>query len=829
MSKGKILLILALIIAAIFLVVPLFTPSDKPQEYTLTITAQHCDVQVLNSKNKSVESLFEGQKYSIRVTPETGYEVTGIYSNGYRVNNHQITPTSDILLRVDTAIKTYQLALGEGVHVYDSKNFEVTTAKHFEKYTITAPSDGYQHYKLWLTSGEEFEEINSDIYIWTCDGPLSVDRQHKDFVKTTLSFAFPANDAYIYYTDYNANYVQKYNTQELSVYGFALPENYRFVGWATEPDSAEIAYGAHTEFKIPFETNPYILYAVIEPIIYTLNYWSMDGQTLLHSVSNHGPTELTLVDYEDYATINEGYYFRGWNFEPLVEYSTSLEPGENFVLDRNYDLYASVPQVNYNLTYYQQVEDFEPSTYFESHLYFEEFNLRPISEFQQVINGDFYNFLGWDTDPSADNVVYLDNQKVSKLTNYPSEVVLYAVWEPIIVTLSLYAPDETTLLYTNDFAGLKQTTTLPAYSSLVNVDTGKYFYNWKQLNGLNYYQDGAQVAMTNDISLAAVLKDLTYTVSLNTTTIYDDGVNEPIINTTEYSLPTCTYGQSYTLPLASTLAPFAKEGYKLIGWDTDSSADTVVYADGASFSNLTTTHNSVINLYAVYEVALPAHSKTFGENTPAQISAVSSYISENNLTTQQVYDTFGWSIGDSVSMSGFGYVYIIGFNHDDKSDGSGKAGITLFNYRNNTCSMSEGLVNKYSESDLHADFTEMNCFGKLPDAWCSVIVPVRKYASFYDPSVGAAYNNSDSELLSCNLFLLSRTELSGNVVASKTERLGERQYAYFSDGLYSSFGGWTRDAYSDNYFYRFSLNANGYENGANLCTESDVVHFAFCV
>ena len=50
---------------------------------------------------------------------------------------------------------------------------------------------------------------------------------------------------------------------------------------------------------------------------------------------------------------------------------------------------------------------------------------------------------------------------------------------------------------------------------------------------------------------------------------------------------------------------FVKPGFDFMGWDTDVSADTVVYGDGAQVENLTTVQGAVITLYAVWKEQIP--------------------------------------------------------------------------------------------------------------------------------------------------------------------------------------------------------------------------------
>jgi uncharacterized repeat protein (TIGR02543 family) len=58
-----------------------------------------------------------------------------------------------------------------------------------------------------------------------------------------------------------------------------------------------------------------------------------------------------------------------------------------------------------------------------------------------------------------------------------------------------------------------------------------------------------------------------------------------------------TYGVARNL----TTNTFTKTGYTFAGWDTNSAGTTVVHANNASVTNLTSTNGATFNLYAVWQ------------------------------------------------------------------------------------------------------------------------------------------------------------------------------------------------------------------------------------
>jgi len=128
--------------------------------------------------------------------------------------------------------------------------------------------------------------------------------------------------------------------------------------------------------------------------------------------------------------------------------------------------------------------------------------------------------------------------------------------------------------------------------------TGYLFSGWNtEADGTGTsYADKASVKNLNAIddgvtTLYAQWTPITYTIRYEKST-------PAIIGTMEDT--TCTYDTDTTL----TSNSFTYKGFKFIGWDTDSSGTTVVYKDGDTVTNLTTTDGDIITLYPVFE-AIP--------------------------------------------------------------------------------------------------------------------------------------------------------------------------------------------------------------------------------
>ena len=233
----------------------------------------------------------------------------------------------------------------------------------------------------------------------------------------------------------------------------------------------------------------------------------------------------------------------------------------------------------------------------------------------------------------------------------------------------------------------------------------------------------------------------------------------------------------------------------------------------------------------------PTFSRTFSENTPEQISAVSEQISANNMTSAEVEETYGWKLGDTKDITlTTGEVIqmrIIGFNHDALSDGNGTAGVTLemtnvlaTGYRMTTSSKRTA---QYSKSEM-VSTTLPKIKATLPQEWQDIIKIVDK--------------QSNNSIINTNLFLLSEYEVRGTLDYGKVQE--GTQYEYYmgktnealvkqqdSDGdgvLDRAWYWWLRTKGKDSSGETFSA-VHVYGSATQFSSDTEVigVSFAFCI
>ena len=175
-------------------------------------------------------------------------------------------------------------------------------------------------------------------------------------------------------------------------------------------------------------------------------------------------------------------------------------------------------------------------------------------------------------------------------------------------------------------------------------------------------------------------------------------------------------------------------------------------------------------------------SRIFSENSVETIASVSQTISEQGYNSALVSELYGWNLGDSIPItlsSGETIeMQIIGINHDDKSDGSGKAGITL--------QMVNCLAERYTfDSDGNTEGGYITSrvrneilptiMHSIPPDWLSVIKPVNKASNN-----GAGTQLTGMNYTSESVFLVSASEVMGASSDSYISPEEGEQYEYWA-------------------------------------------------
>ena len=222
-----------------------------------------------------------------------------------------------------------------------------------------------------------------------------------------------------------------------------------------------------------------------------------------------------------------------------------------------------------------------------------------------------YTFAGWNTKADGSGTSYTDKQTV-KLT---ANTTLYAKWtlsEQQFNVTAVASPAEGGKVTPTSATQMGQTS---GGTITATANTGYTFNNWTIKSGSGYF--GA--SGTNTTSTTAETKfrpKATSTVQANfiankyTVKFHKNGGEG------EMADQGFTYGDAQKL----TKNAFKRENALFVGWATSENG-TVTYTDGQSVSNLTTTKDGVVDLYAVWAtIEITKHDEYISPNDHLKLS-----------------------------------------------------------------------------------------------------------------------------------------------------------------------------------------------------------------
>lgn len=247
-------------------------------------------------------------------------------------------------------------------------------------------------------------------------------------------------------------------------------------------------------------------------------------------------------------------------------------------------------------------------------------------------------------------------------------------------------------------------------------------------------------------------------------------------------------------------------------------------------------------------VPAPSFEPIFGNNTPAQISAVSAEIAKQGYTSAQVAEIYGWNLGDTIPITlTSGEVIemqIIGINHDIlSSDHTSKAGITLqmknclatLYSMNNTSTNAGGYAASKMKTETLPMFKAL-----LPQEWQDVIKLVDKKSAN-----GGSTNYSETLTISNDLFLFAEIEIYSGALNAQDGTSEGTQYEYWigktaadkrkkydkdADGVAETVTNWWLRSSNHRNTYGFCLVTAGFGTVSYTdANNSRGVSFGFCV
>ncbi len=462
-------------------------------------------------------------------------------------------------------------------------------------------------------------------------------------------------------------------------------EGFLFCGWA-ESETAAKADIVSSPYTMP--NHDTVLYAVYEPVLYTVSVFAADGYT----VSGIDARGYVLGGYAEFTVSGAApkVYINGIPVQPTNgKYRFEVQNNASVVVSD-----ASGINVIYNANG----------------------GVNPPVDMRTYANGDMavvktdvpartgYTFLGWAT---AQDLGYAEYTGGERIPVSAEDIVLYAVWEAASYTIRYDANGgsgsmaATAAVYDKEIALAKNTFT----------KTGCRFDGWSYTSGGGIaYADGANVKNLTDvrggeITLYAVWSGAKTKVNFNFeggtsgtaycevsygnilpegrltapyrygytfagyytsankggTLVYNADMSlsesyrnapwdsvaeefelyaawEPITYTVAFVNGTQTlgtvsavYGDVFSLPKAETLGVSVPAGYAFCGWSVASGSDTVYYRDGQEIATgLTGENGTVVYLYAVIQ-----KNESFTVTLPGSQEGYKVYYNDVEITAQK--------------------------------------------------------------------------------------------------------------------------------------------------------------------------------------------------
>ena len=394
-------------------------------------------------------------------------------------------------------------------------------------------------------------------------------------VSTCSQCGYTKTTAQTYTVSYNANGGSNAPASQTKVHGVTLTLsssvpyrfNYEFVGWSTSSSATVATYNAGASYTGNVSVTLYAVWKY-KPATYTVGYDANGGTGAPGRQTKTYGVTLTLTTIQP---TRRNYLFLGWSKDRNAT-SASYSAGGSYTDNADVTLYA-VWQYNpetYTIRYDANGGTGAPAS--QTKTYGVPLTLSAVKPTRAG-----YEFLGWATSKSATASEYAPGERYTD----EASVMLYAVWR--------YVPKTYTVSYDANGGGntpasqIKTEDVTLILTSTIPTRYGYTFKGWATSSSATsaIYQAGSSYTANEGVTLYAVWEINTYTVSFNA----NGGTNAP-------NSQKKTHGQNLIL----TVAIPTRANHVFLGWATDSSATSIAYAPGATY-----TAEEDVTLYAVWQ------------------------------------------------------------------------------------------------------------------------------------------------------------------------------------------------------------------------------------
>ena len=418
-----------------------------------------------------------------------------------------------------------------------------------------------------------------------CDTTIgSVSYENHSFTSTTSNgqvvstcslCGYTKTTAQTYTVSYNANGGSNTPASQTKVHGVTLTlsstvpyrTNYEFVGWSASSSATTATYTAGGSYTGNVSVTLFAVWKY-KPATYTVSYDANGGTGAPGRQTKTYGVTLTLTTIQP---TRKNYLFLGWSKDRNAT-SASYSAGGSYTDNADVTLYAvwRYDPETYSIRYNANGGTGAPAS--QTKTYGVPLTLSAVKPTRAG-----YEFLGWATSRNATVSEYAPGERYTD----EAGVTLYAVWR--------YIPKTYEVKYDANGGGntpARQTKTENVTLILTSTIPTRYGYTfrgWATTSTATTatYQAGGSYTANESVTLYAVWEINTYTVSFDA----NGGTNAP-------NSQRKTHGQNLILTVAIPTRP----NHVFLGWATDSTSKSVVYAPGATY-----TAEEDVTLYAVWQ------------------------------------------------------------------------------------------------------------------------------------------------------------------------------------------------------------------------------------
>lgn len=394
-------------------------------------------------------------------------------------------------------------------------------------------------------------------------------------VSTCSQCGYTKTTAQTYTISYNANGGSNAPASQTKVHGVTLTLsstipyrfNYEFLGWSASSSATTATYAAGGSYTGNASVTLFAVWKY-KPATYTVGYDANGGTGAPGRQTKTYGVTLTLTTIQP---TRRNYLFLGWSKDRNAT-SASYTAGGSYTDNSDVTLYAvwRYDPETYTIRYDANGGTGAPAS--QTKTYGVPLTLSAVKPTRAG-----YEFLGWATSRNATVSEYAPGERYTD----EAGVTLYAVWR--------YIPKTYEVKYDVNGGGntpASQTKTEDVTLILTSTIPTRYGYTfrgWATTSTATTadYQAGGSYTANESVTLYAVWAINTYTVSFDA----NGGSGAPTSQTKKH-------GQNLILTVAVPTRP----NHVFLGWATDSTSKSAVYAPGATY-----TAEEDVTLYAVWQ------------------------------------------------------------------------------------------------------------------------------------------------------------------------------------------------------------------------------------